>query len=139
MNPFRSLLEYERFIYTLQQSYASIIRSTLVVARRGRGVAILTGELLFVNGCRLLVYEILTWDNGPVVIQHYSYEAWHNGEKLYWYDPQPHPDDPTLVTTAPHHKHVPPNIKHHRVPAPGLRFDEPNLPVLINEIERQTL
>jgi len=53
-----------------------------------------------------------------------------------WYDPQPHPNDPTLASTAPHHKHVPPDIKHHRIPAPGLSFGSPNLPLLIEEIER---
>jgi len=33
------------------------------------------------------------------------------------------------------HKHIPPDIKRHRVPAPGIRFDQPNLPFLIREIE----
>lgn len=28
-------------------------------------------------------------------------------EKLYWYDSQPHPNDPILQNTHPHHKHVP--------------------------------
>jgi len=59
VNPFQSLSEYEQFVYTLQQQYAS---------------------------------------------------------------------------THPHHKHTPPDIKHHRIPAPGLRFDGPNLPLLIEEI-----
>jgi len=36
-------------------------------------------------------------------------------------------------------KHVPPDIKHHRVPAPELSFTRPNLPVLIAEIERDLL
>jgi hypothetical protein len=56
-------------------------------------------------------------------------------EKLNWYDDFPHPQDPTLATTFPHHKHVPPDIKHHRIPAPNIRFERPNLPVLIAEIE----
>ena len=137
MNPFQSLSEYEAFIYTLQQQYPSIERSTLVVARRGRGVATLTGELLFADGYRLVVYEILTWDTGQVVIQRYSYELWRGSEKLYWYDPQPHPSDPSLASTAPHHKHTPPDIKHNRAPAPGLSFDKPNLPFLIEEIQHQ--
>jgi hypothetical protein len=29
----------------------------------------------------------------------------------------------------------PPDIKHHRIPAPGLSFDSPNLIFLIREIE----
>jgi hypothetical protein len=72
-----------------------------------------------------------------LLIQRYGYEVWRGGEKLYWYDPQPHPNEPALASTHPHHKHVPPDIKRHRIPAPGLRFDDPNLPQLIDEIERQ--
>jgi hypothetical protein len=32
-----------------------------------------------------------------------------------------------------------PDIKHHRVPAPELSFTRPNLPFLIEEIEREVL
>lgn len=56
MKTFQSLSNYEEFFYTLQQSYSSVVRSTLVIARRGSGVATLTGELLFENGHRLAVY-----------------------------------------------------------------------------------
>jgi|GEM_PF-4739322 len=35
MNPFSSLREYEHFVYTLQQQFPSITRSTLVVIQRG--------------------------------------------------------------------------------------------------------
>jgi hypothetical protein len=35
----------------------------------------------------------------------------------------------------PHHKHIPPNIKHNRIPAPQMSFTQPNLPALIREIE----
>jgi hypothetical protein len=45
----------------------------------------------------------------------------------------------TLMSTQPHHKHVLPDIKHHRVPAPDLSFTRPNLPFLVEEIERQML
>ena len=34
---------------------------------------------------------------------------------------------------------APPGIKHHRIPAPGLSFNRPNMPVLIAEIERELL
>jgi hypothetical protein len=149
VNPFQSLSEYERFVYTLQQRYPSVLHTTLTVARRSRGLAIVTGELHFAHGFRLVVSEIVTWDEGPVLIQRYGYEVWRAGEKLYWYDPQPHPDQPELASTHPHHKHVPPDtmvpevkrsgIKQHRIPAPGLRFDGPNLPLLIEEVERQIL
>ena len=51
------------------------------------------------------------------------------------YDDFPHPNDPALASTHPHHKHLPPDIKHHRVPAPGLSFLRPNLPLLLREID----
>jgi len=54
---------------------------------------------------------------------------------LYWYDSQPHPNDPTVQSTYPHHKHIPPNMKHDRIPAPEMSFNQPNLPMLIREIE----
>lgn len=135
MNPFQSLSEYEALAYTLQKHYPSITRSTLVVAQRGQGVATLSGELHFASGYRLSIYEIFTWDEGPLVIQRYSYEAWLANEKLYWYDPQPHPNEPALASTHPHHKHIPPNIKRNRIPAPQMSFSQPNLPALIQEIE----
>ncbi|MBN1956155.1 MAG: hypothetical protein JW900_14050 [Anaerolineae bacterium] len=135
MNPFASLRDYERFVYTLQQQFPSILRSTLVLAQRGRLFAELSGEIAFANALRIVVYERLAWDAGPLRIEGYSYEVWRGDDKLCWYDSQPHPGDPALAETAPHHQHVPPDIKHHRIPAPGLRFDAPNLPFLIHEIE----
>ncbi|MFZ1550932.1 MAG: DUF6516 family protein [Anaerolineae bacterium] len=134
MNRFRSLRDYELYVYSLQRSESQITRSTLVVAQRGRLFAELTGDVTFTGGYRLAVYERLTWDANTVIIEAYSYEVWLGGEKLYWYDSQPHPNDPTLASTHPHHKHLPPDIKHHRVPAPGLSFSQPNLPFLIAEI-----
>lgn len=45
-------------------------------------------------------------------------------------------EEEALDPTNPHHKHIPPDIKHHRIPAPELSFMHPNLPVLIEEVER---
>ncbi|MEW6368719.1 MAG: DUF6516 family protein [Acidobacteriota bacterium] len=135
MNPFQSLSDYERFIYTLQRRFPRILRSTLTLIRRGRLLAELSGEIMFDNGRRLLIYERLSWETGPLQIEGYSREVWHGGQISYWYDSQPHPNDPLLAGTAPHHKHVPPDIKHHRVPAPALTLTAPNLPFLIEEIE----
>jgi hypothetical protein len=139
MTPFQSLREYEIFVYTLPQQFPSILHSTLIVIRRGRLLAELTGELAFAGGYRLAVYERFTWDAGPLTIEGYSYEVWRGSERLYWYDSQPHPAEPTLASTDPHHKHVPPDIKHNRIPAPGLGFVVPNLPFLIHEIETSLL
>ena len=136
MNPFQSLRDYEELVYTLSQQFPSISYSTLVVVHRSARMAIVSGEIAFAKEHRLVVKERLTFDNGPIVLIRYGYEAWRGSEKLYWYDSQPHPADSDLATTHPHHKHIPPNIKHHRVPAPEISFTQPNLPFLIQEIEQ---
>jgi hypothetical protein len=45
----------------------------------------------------------------------------------------------SLPETYPHHKYVPPDIKHNRVPAPEISFHQPNLRRLIEEIDREIL
>jgi Family of unknown function (DUF6516) len=135
MNPFQSLRDYEAHVYTLKQQFSAIQRSTLVLIRRGKRTALLHGEIAFSKGYRLSLNERLSFDDGPVVIEDYGYELWRNHEKLAWYDAQPHPNDPELASTFPHHKHIPPDIKHHRIPAPNMSFTQPNLPVLIQEVE----
>lgn len=135
MNPFQSLAEYERFVYTLQGRYTSIRSSTLTVIRRGAAVARLIGELE-IGDYRIVVREKLSFVDQPGRIISYGYEVWRGSTKLYWYDSQPHPDDASLAVTHPHHKHVPPDIKHNRVPAPELSFTEPNLSFLVNELEQ---
>lgn len=134
MRPFQSLRHYERYVYSLADQFPKILRSSLVVAQRGRYFAELTGEVHFPGGYRLNVYERLSWEIGPLMIEGYSYEVWRGSEPLYWYDSQPHPNDPELANSDPHHKHIPPDIKHHRVPALGLNFSEPNLPFLLREM-----
>ena len=135
MNPFQSLRDYEEFIYSLPPQFPTIVSSTLVMARRGARMVTVTGESSFLRGYRLVVKERLTFDTGPLILERYGYEVWRGSEKLYWYDSQSHPDDPALAATHPHHKHVSPDIKHHRLPAPNLSFTQPNLPYLIEEIE----
>lgn len=135
MNPLQSLPEYEQFVYTLPQHYASIRYSALTVIRRGATIALLTRTVELIGGYRLVVREKLSFAESPGVIAGYGYEIWLGERLLYWYDSQPHPDDPALSETHPHHKHIPPEIKHHRIPAPGLSSNQPNLPFLIKEIE----
>lgn len=134
-NPLRTPEDYELFLYNLSEQFTSVQRSTVVLIRRGASLARVTGELDFDNQIRLVVRERLVYDRLPVVIDGYGYEVWRAKEKLYWYDSQPHPDDPELQSTHPHHKHIPPDIKHHRIPASGMSFNQPNIPVLISEIE----
>jgi hypothetical protein len=135
VNPFQSLREYEEFVYTLRRQFSSIRQSTLVLIPRGRRIAILQGDLYFDRGFRLSVKERLSDEAGHVTIEAYGYELWSGSEKIAWYDAQPHPNNPELQPTFPHHKHIPPDIKHHRIPAPGMGFDHPNLPLLVAEIE----
>lgn len=136
MNHFRSLRDYERFIYTIRQAFPVIKMSTLVVARRGAGMVIMHGELIFDSRLRLVAWERITLEDESLHIETYGYEAWRNDEQIYWYDSQPHPNNPDLALNHPHHKHVPPDIKHNRIPAPELSFTRPNLPFLIAEIEQ---
>lgn len=132
---FRTPEDYELFLYTLTERFPSIRRSTLTLVRRGHSLARVTGEVHFDHGIRLVVLERLTFDRLPLMIEGYGYEVWRGSEKLYWYDSQPHPNEPGLQSTHPHHKHIPPDIKHNRIPAPGISFSEPNLPCLIDEIK----
>lgn len=134
MNPFQSLRNYEEFIYTIVQRHPIILRSTLTVVRRGALLATVNGELLFPSLYRLVLRERLNLEHGRVRIDFYGYEVWCSSEKLFWYDSQSHPHVPELQSTHPHHKHVPPNIKQNRQPAPGFSFRQPNLPRLIEEI-----
>ncbi len=134
-----TLANYEVFVYSLQDRFPAITRSTLTLIRHGEGVAELRGDVEFEGAVRLGVREYLRFDLEPPRLLQYSYEVWRGGEKQYWYDSQPHPDDPALANTYPHHKHVPPDVKRHRIPAPGLGFTSPNLPFLIEEVEREIL
>jgi hypothetical protein len=136
-NPLRTPEDYALFLYTLMEQFLSVRRSTVTFVRRGATLARVAGELSFDYGIRLMVRERVIFDRLPVMIDWYGYEVWQGDEKLYWYDSQPHPDDPLLLSTHPHHKHVPPDIKHHRIPAPEMSFTQANLPVLIREIENR--
>ena len=135
INPFRTAEDYELFLYSVVEKYPSVQRSTIVLTRLGATLARVAGALFFDCDVRLVVRERILYHRLPAVIEWYGYEVWREGEKLYWYDSQPHPDEPSLQGTHPHHKHLPPNMKQHRVPAPTMSFTQPNLPALITEIE----
>ena len=53
-------------------------------------------------------------DSGAPATDEYCQASYPNKEKLYRYDSFPHPNDPSLASTDPHHKHIPPDIKRHR-------------------------
>lgn len=132
-----SLHVYERFIYALPLHYPSVLQSTLVLIPHGAAFAELTGTLLLSQEIVLTVWEDL--DFAEQLINSYSYSVSQAAVRLYWYDPQPHPHIAHLASTHPHHKHIPPDIKRNRIPAPGLSFSQPNLPFLITEIEQYLL
>ena len=134
-NPLRTPEDYELFLYTFAERFSSVQSSSVIFVRKGATLARVAGEVIFKNGYRLSIRERILFQRLPAIIDWYGYEVWKGDEKLYWYDSQPHPNDPDLASTHPHHKHIPPDIKHNRVPAPNISFIRPNLPALIQEIE----
>jgi len=127
----KSLKNYSQFIGELLNS-SCIRHSTIFVRTDSPYTGIAEGEAVFTNGLRLRIREEIDFDEG--IITSYGYEVYRGEVRLYWYDDFPHPNDPTLASTMPHHKHIHPDIKHHRIPAPDIKFDTPNLPFLIREI-----
>jgi hypothetical protein len=134
-NPLRTPDDYELFVYTLTEQFPSVRQSTVTFVRLGATLARVSGELRFDHDIRLVIRERVLYHRLPAIIDWYGYEVWRSENKLYWYDSQPHPDDSALQSSQPHHKHIPPNAKHNRVPAPEMSFSQPNLPVLIQEVE----
>jgi hypothetical protein len=131
---FPSFEEYCQLVAGLPDRFSSIRASTLAVYTIGPSIAETAGQLTFDAGYVLDVWELLDLANGS--IRSYSYELNCAEERVWWYDPTEHPNDPTLESSYPHHKHVLPDIKHNRIPAPETSFTRPNLPVLIQEIEK---
>ncbi|MCP4362278.1 MAG: hypothetical protein GY796_30090 [Chloroflexi bacterium] len=126
---FPSRHEYETIIYGVVEVYPEVLASTLRLYSTSALTAVVEGEIHLQNGLKLRVLEILDFKIGR--IQNYSYAVYQEKEKLRWYDPQPHPENPALVETFPHHYHEDPNIKHNRQPATGISFESINLPTLI--------
>jgi len=131
-NPLKSLADYSRFI-AQSLDRADVERSTVTVWSDSPYTGIAEGEVLFSRGLRLRIREEIDFD--AQVITSYGYEVYRGDERLYWYDDFPHPNDPALASTFPHHKHLPPDIKRNRIPAQGLSFTQPNLPIILREIE----
>ncbi|MBS1254035.1 MAG: hypothetical protein MAG451_03091 [Anaerolineales bacterium] len=129
--PFPSRSEYERLIYGLLDNYSKVVASTLVLYSTSSLTAVVQGSLTFHNGLELRIVELI--DFKAERIRRYSYTVFRDEERVRWYDPEPHPENPDLAETFPHHFHEPPDIKHNRKPAPGISFDSPNLPTLIKD------
>jgi len=130
--PLKSLAEYSRFVAELFNR-PTVKSSTVAIWSDSPYTGIAEGEVFFTNGLRLRMREEVDFDAG--LIASYGYEVYRGDERLYWYDDFPHPQDASLAATFPHHKHVPPDLRRHRVPAPGLSHTLPNLPAILTEIE----
>jgi hypothetical protein len=130
---FTSVDSYSRFIYVLIDNIPSVRQHTIKLYTDSATTGVVEGRIEFDGDLTLAVFERLDFARGRILF--YSYEIYRGEELLIWYDPQPHPDDPTLASTYPHHKHMQPDIKHNRLPAPGISFSEPNLPTVLAEIK----
>jgi hypothetical protein len=132
-NPIKSLNEYSRFIADMCVR-STVKSSTITVWSVSKYTGIAEGIVYLSKEYRLRMREELDFSEG--IITSYGYEIYRGDERLFWYDDYPHPNDSTLESTHPHHKHVPPDIKHNRIPAPDISFLKPNLPVILKEIEK---
>lgn len=131
-NPLASVADYSQYLAELLNR-PGVLRSTITVWSASPYTGVAEGEVFFAGGFRLRMREEL--DFADYLITSYGYEVYREADKLYWYDDFPHPNDPALASTHPHHKHVPPNIKRNRIPAPDISFTAPNLPQIIQELE----
>jgi Family of unknown function (DUF6516) len=130
--PLQSLAAYSHFVAEVLDR-PMVQRSTVALWSNSPFTGTAEGEVFFSGGFRLRMRQELDFDSE--LITAYGYEAYRGEERLYWYDDFPHPNDPTLASTHPHHKHVPRDIKHHRIPAPDMSFTRPNLLMLVHEVE----
>jgi len=132
--PSFSRAEYEQLLYSLAERYPEVDGSTLRFYTNSATSAFVRGSVYFASGLELRIFEYLDLADGELF--DYSYAVYRSAEKIRWYDPQPHPENPDLATTFPHHYHEPPDIKHNRHPAHGIRSEAPNLPALIADCIR---
>lgn len=129
--------EYVTFLSTLLDRFDSIERVDFNAFLTSATEGYSAGTIRFSDDTMLTFVEHVDFDAKELF--KYGYVVYQSGEKLYYYDSQPHPHDPSLATTHPHHKHILPDLKHNRIPAPGLTFDRSNLEFLIREIEATLL
>jgi len=134
--PLDDLVRYSAFVYALGERHSIVTGSTLTLAPIGATLARLEGRIEFHGGMHLEVFELI--DFAAHRIRTYSYEVYRAGEKVCWYDAWEHPEIPELKATFPHHKHVPPDLRNHRVPAPGISFESPNLDVVLEDVRRES-
>jgi len=125
--------DYARQIFFLLADRATIESHTVAIYTTSQTIGITQGHVVFRSGHVLRVFEQVDFVVHRIV--RYFYELTYEGEPLWWYDSMPHPDALELQSTHPHHKHIPPGIKRHRIAAAEMSFTRPNLPVLIDKVE----
>jgi hypothetical protein len=106
---FPTRYEYESLVYGLPGKHAEVVSSTLRLYSTSALTAVVEGEIALINGLTLRILEVLDFRTNR--IQTYSYAVYRGSEKIRWYDPQPHPENPALAVNFPHHYHEDPNIK----------------------------
>jgi hypothetical protein len=135
--PLDDIASYSTFVYALAERHPSVTSSTLALAPIGATLAKLEGRIECRGAIYLEVWELI--DFAAKRIRTYSYEVYRGSEKICWYDSWEHPEIPALATTFPHHKHIQPNLRDNRLPAPGISFESPNLDVVLEDIRRDWL
>jgi len=135
--PLDDIASYSAFVYALAERHPFLTSSTLALAPIGATLARLEGRIECPNGIHLEIWELI--DFAARRIRTYSYEVYRGGEKICWYDSWEHPEIPAVASTFPHHKHVLPNLREHRLPAPGISFESPNLDVVLGNVRRDWL
>ena len=135
--PLDDIGSYSAFVYAPAERHQFVIGWTPAFTPLGATLVKLEGRIELMGGVHLDVWELV--DFAERRIRTYSYEVYRGEEKLSWYDPWEHPEIPALASTFPHHKHVPPNLLDHRVPAPGISFTSPNLDVVLEDVRRNWL
>lgn len=135
--PLDDIAIYSTFVYALRERNPFVTHSTLTLVPIGATFAKLEGRIECRGGIHLEAWELV--DFAAHRIRSYSYEVYRAGEKVCWYDAWEHPEIPALAATFPHHKHISPNLRDNRVPAPGISFESPNLDVVLEDVRRAWL
>jgi Family of unknown function (DUF6516) len=135
--PLDDIASYSAFVYTLADRHVLVSNASLALVPIGATLAKLEGRIECQGGICIDVWELI--DFASTRIRSYSYEVYRSGEKICWYDSWEHPELPELASTFPHHRHIPPNLRDHRVPAPGISFESPNLDTVLQDIRRDWL
>jgi len=134
MSPLADISGYSRHVHSIQERFPFVTQSTLRVIPLGATLARVEGRMECLGGIAIEVLELV--DFAEHRLRSYSYEVYRRQEKVCWYDHWPHPELPELAATFPHHRHMLPNLRDNRQPAPGMSFAQPNLDTVLADVAR---